>query len=173
VELGQELKRATPTTDGSYEFIYLSKAPRLELSEGFADHRMRKVDGNEVIGHVFLRYRARYVTPPAIDVSGSDIEHCRRMLEAARVPFEFIVTRKNDFGQPAGGTFKLAAAFNCEVVLRPDYDSPAVHVELSNAGRLGSWRARIAPEEFTDGLLDQIAAYLLCAPSDFGNRVTR
>ena len=172
-EFAKELNGVLPTTEGPYEFIYLPQAPRMVLSDAFADYRSRKVDGDEVCDYVFLNYQARYAQPPTVDVSGADVEHCRRFLSMSRIPFEFSALKKNDFGQPVRGTFTLSGPIPCEIYIRADYDAPAVLIELLNVGRLGTGRCRLAPAALTASLADEIAKHALGTKNEFAKLVTR
>jgi hypothetical protein len=106
-------------------------------------------------------------------VSGPDIEHCRRFLALARVPFEFSATRKNDFGEAVSGTFTLTGPIPCELYVRADYDAPGVVIELLNVGRLGAGRCLLAPEAFNESLVDEIAKHALGSKNEFAKLLTR
>jgi len=172
-EFALELNGAAPTIEQPYELIYLDRAPSMVLSNAFADFRARKLDGDDVCDFAFLKYQARYVTPAKADLSGTDIEHCRRFLDQHGIPFDFVATRKNDFGQPIRGTLILAGTIPCELFLRSDYDAPAVSIEMLNVGRLGSGRCRITPDQLTDDLVDGIGCYMLGSKSEFAKLVSR
>ena len=172
-EFAKEINAMLPNTETGYGFIYLQKGPQMVLSNAFADYRVRKDDGDEVCDHVFLLYHARYAQPAVVDVAGADIEHCRRYLSLARVPFEFSATRKNDFGQPVSGTYTLSEAIPCEMYIRADYDTPGVLIEVLNVGRLGAGRCRLAPEAFNERFADEIAKHALGSANEFAKLVTR
>jgi hypothetical protein len=143
------------------------------LSSAFADYRARKINGDEVCDHVYLKYQARYAQLAAMDVIGPDIEHCRRLLSLASVPFEFSASKKNDFGQAVSGTFTVSGPIPCELYIRADYEAPAVLVELLNVGRIGAGHCRLAPEAFDQRMADEIAKHALGSKNDFANLVTR
>jgi serine/threonine-protein kinase len=172
-EFAKELNGVLPTTQGPYGFIYLQQASPMVLSSAFADYRLCKVDGDEVCEQIFLTYQARYAQPAAVDVAGPDIEHCRRFLALSRVPFEFSVLKKNDFGQAVSGRFALSRAIPCEIHIRGDYDAPGFVVELLNVGRIGTGSCRLAPDAFNERVVDEIAKHALGAKSEFAKLVTR
>ncbi len=172
-ELAKELNAIHPSTEGPYTFIFLMQAPPMVLSSAFADYRVRKIDGDEVVDHVYFKYHARYAPAATMDVSGADIEHCRRMLSFAAVPFDFNATRKDDFGQAVSGTYTLSAPIPCELYLRGDYDAPGVLIEMLNVGKLGKGVVRLAPEAFDKSTTDEIAKYALASKNEFGKLVTR
>ena len=172
-EFAKELNGVLPTTESPYRFIYLQQASPMVLSGAFADYRLRKVDGDEVCDEVFLTYQARYAQAAAVDVAGADIEYCRRYLALARVPFEFIASKKNDFGQPVSGRFTLSGAIPCDIHIRADYDAPAVLIELLNVGSIGAGRCRLAPEAFNERFADEIAKHALGSQNEFAKFVTR
>src|SRR6266850_72134 len=172
-EFAKELNGVLPTTEGPYGFIYLQQASPMVLSSAFADYRLCKVDGDEVCDEIFLTYQARYAQPAAVDVAGSDIDHCRRFLALSRVPFEFSALKKNDFGQAVSGRFALSRAIPCEIHIRGDYDASAFVIELLNVGRIGTGSCRLAPEAFNERVVDEIAKHALGAKNEFAKLVTR
>jgi len=170
-EFALEVNKVQPTLERPYELVFLARAPAMSLSDAFADLRTGRVDGGTLCDHVFLKYRARYAQPATADLSGTDIEHCRRFLEQSQISFQLQVARKNDFGQPISGTFVISEPIPCELYLRADYDAPAISIEMLNVGRLGPGRCRLAPEQLTDGLVDEIGRYMLGAKNEFGRLV--
>jgi hypothetical protein len=172
-EFAKELNAIHPSTEGSYPFIFLKQTPQMVLSSAFADYRARKVEGDEVVDYVYLKYQARYSPAATMDVAGADIEHCRRMLAFAAVPHDFSPTRKDDFGQALAGTYTLAVPIPCELYIRADYDDPGVLVELLNVGKLGKASCRIAPEAFDKSVADEIAKYALATQNEFAKLLTR
>jgi hypothetical protein len=172
-EFAKQINEIQPNTEGPYPFLYLKQAPQMVLASAFADYRARKIDGDEVVDHVYLKYQARYVAPVTMDVAGPDVEHCRRMLALASVPFEFNATRKDDFGQPTSGIYTVSAPIPCELYIRGDYDTYGVVIELLNIGKLGAGRARLAPEAFNKSVTDEIAKYALASQNEFAKLVTR
>ena len=172
-EFAKGINGIHPDTEGPYTFIYLKQAPRMVLSSAFADYRARKIDGDEVCDYVYLKYQARYAPPATMDVTGPDVEHCRRMLAMASIPFEFSATKKDDFGQPVSGTYTLSAPMPCEIYVRADYDNPGVLVEMLNVGRLGAGRCRMAPEAFDKNMADEIAKFALATTNEFAKLLSR
>ena len=172
-EFAKEINAVLPTTEGSYGFLYLQQGPQMVLSKAFADYRVRKIEGDEVCDHVFLLYQARYAQPVTVDVAGPDIEHCRRLLSLARVPFDFSATRKNDFGEALSGTFTLTGPIPCELYLRGDYDAPGVVIEVLNVGTIGAGRCTLAPEAFNEHFADEIAKHALGSKNEFAKLLTR
>lgn len=172
-EFAKELNAVLPTTETTYGLAFLQQGPQMVLSKAFADYRVRKIDGDEVCDYVYLIYHARYAQPAAVDVTGTDIEYCRRFLSMSRIPFEFSASKKNDFGQAVSGTFTLSEAIPCEIYIRADYDAPAVVIELLNVGRLGAGRCLLAPEAFDVRVADEIAKHVLGSRNEFAKLVTR
>lgn len=170
-EFAVEVNRIRPTLERPYELVFLPRAPAMSLSDAFADLRTAKVDGATLCDHVFLKYRARYAQPATADLSGTDIEHCRRFLDQSRISFQLQVARKNDFGQPVRATFVLSEPIPCELFLRADYESLAISIEMVNVGRLGPGRCRLAPEQLTDSLVDDLGRYMLGTKSEFARLV--
>jgi len=170
-EFAGGVNAASPSTERGYELVYLAKAPPMQLTEAFTDSRNRKLRGDEVCDHVILKFRARYTQPAVAELAATDLELCRRLLDGARVPFEFQVTKKNDFGQPLRGAFNLNAPIPCELIIRGDYEGSAIVIEMMNAGKLGTAHHRISPDQVTDQLIDEIGKYLLGAPNEFAKLV--
>jgi hypothetical protein len=156
-EFAKELNGVLPTTESSYGFAFLQQGPPMVLSKAFADYRLRKIDGEDVCDHAYLKYHARYAQPATVSVTGTDVEYCRRFLAMSRIPFEFSASRQNDFGQAVSGTFTLSDGIPCEIYIRADYDAPAVVIELLNVGRLGPGRSLLAPKAFDARVVDEIA----------------
>ena len=172
-EFAKELNGVLPTTESSYGFAFLQQGPRMVLSKAFADYRLRKIDGEDVCDHAYLKYHARYAQPATVTVTGTDVEYCRRFLALARVPFEFSASKQSDFGQAVSGTFTLSDAIPCEITIRADYDAPAVEIELLNVGRLGPGRSLLAPKAFDARVVDEIAKYVLGTNNEFARLVIR
>jgi hypothetical protein len=172
-EFAKELNGVLPTTESSYGFAFLQQGPPMVLSKAFADYRLRKIDGEDVCDHAYLKYHARYAQPATVSVTGTDVEYCRRFLAMSRIPFEFSASRQNDFGQAVSGTFTLSDSIPCEIYIRADYDAPAVVIELLNVGRLGPGRSLLAPKAFDARVVDEIAKYVLGSNNEFARLVIR
>jgi len=172
-EFSTELNGVTPTTGRPLEFLFLRSPSQVTLSDAFCDYRPTKVDGKDVIDHIQMRFRARYVKPTQIETVGGEVQRCGDFLRKHRVPFEFEETKKDDFGKPMAGTYTLNGPIRCEVVLRADYDIPAVHVELLNVGRIGSARTTLAGKDFAHELADDLARLVLGVDNEFEKRLRR
>jgi hypothetical protein len=172
-EFAKELNEVLPTTESTYGFAFLQQGPKMVLSKAFADYRLRKIDGEDVCDHAYLKYHARYAQTATVNVTGTDVEYCRRFLAMSRVPFEFSASKQNDFGQAVSGTFTLYDAIPCEIYIRADYDAPAVVIELLNVGRLGAGRSLLAPATFDVRVVDEIAKYVLGSDNEFARLVIR
>jgi hypothetical protein len=170
-ELAAGVNGASPTLERPYELLYLPKPPPMTLAEAFADSRNRKVDGDDLCDVVYLKYRASYAPAARVEVSATDMELCKRLLDGARAPFELQVLKKNDFGQPTQVAYVLNAPIPCEIVLRANYDAGAVAVELLNVGRFGKASGQLALDQLTDSLLDEIGKFILGAPNKFAGLV--
>jgi hypothetical protein len=172
-EFAKGINSIHPSTEGPYGFIFLKQTPQMVLSSAFADYRARKIDGDEVVDYIYLKYHARYDPAATMDVAGADVEHCRRMLAFAAVPFEFSAAKKDDFGQAVSGTYTVSAPIPCELYIRGDYDAPGVLIELLNVGKLGKGTCRLAPEAYEKSTADEIAKYALASKNEFAKLVTR
>ena len=84
-------------------------------------------------------------------------------------PITFIdkLVKKNELGQVTHATFRLAGPFPCQAVLRGDYDDPGIEIELTNVRRHGTVKARLAPEQLNDDVLDEFGTWVLGADDAF------
>jgi len=172
-EFSTEMNGVTPTTGRPLEFLFLRSPSPVTLSDAFCDYRPAKVDGKDVIDHIQMRFRARYIKPTQIETVGGEVQRCGDYLKKHRVQFEFEETKKDDFGKPMAGTYVLNGPIRCEVVLRADYDNAAVHVELLNVGRIGSSRTTLTGKEFVHEIADDLARLVLGVDNAFEKRLTR
>jgi serine/threonine protein kinase len=172
-EFSTEMNGVTPTTGRPLEFLFLKSPSPVTLSDAFCDYRPAKVDGKDVIDHIQMRFRARYIKPTQIETVGGEVQRCGDFLKKHRVPFEFEETKKDDFGKSMAGTYVLNGPIRCEVVLRADYDNAAVHVELLNVGRIGSSRTTLAGKEFVHEIADDLARLVLGVDNAFEKRLKR
>ena len=60
-----------------------------------------------------------------------------------------------------------------ELVLRADYDNPAVTVEVMNIGEIGMARATLPGKEFVHEMADDLARLVLGVENDFEKRFKR
>jgi len=170
-ELAAGVNSASPALERPYELIYLARPPAMTLAEAFTDLRTTKVDGDSLCDFVFLKFRASYASPARAEVTATDMELCKRMLDAAHAPFEVQVLKKNDFGQPTHVAYVLNDAIPCEITLRGNYDAGTIAVEILNVGRFGKTNAQLPLEQFNDSLLDEIGKFILGAPNGFAHLV--
>ncbi len=170
-ELAVGVNGASPTLERPYELLYLPKPPPMRIAEAFTDLRTRRVEGDEVCDFVFLKFRASYTPPGRMELTATDLELCKRLLDAGRVPFEVQVLKKNDFGQPTHAAYVLDGVIPCEIFLRANYDNGTVAVELLNIGRFGKTTGQLTLDQLTNTLLDEIGKFILGAPNTFAKLV--
>jgi len=172
-EFSTELNGVTPTTGRPLECSYVKSPSQVALSDAFIDYRPTKVEGRDVIDHIQLRYQARYVRPATFETVGGEVQRSGDFLRRHRVVFEFAETKVDDFGKPTAGSYSLNGPIRCEVVLRADYDNPAVTVELMNVGQIGIARATLAGKEFVHEMADDLARLVLGVDNEFEKRLRR
>jgi serine/threonine protein kinase len=172
-EFSTELNGVTPTTGRPLGFLFLKSPSPVTLSDAFVDYRPTKIDGKDVIDHIHLRFQARYIKPARIEAVGGEVQRCGEFLKKHRVAFDFEERRKDDFGKPTAGAYLLNGPIRCELVLRADYDNPAVNVELLNVGQIGSARASLPGKEFVHELADDLARLVLGVDNAFEKRLRR
>jgi len=172
-EFATELNGVTPTTGNPLSFVFLKTPSPVTVSDAFVDYRPTKVDGNDVIDHVQLRYQARYTEPAIIEAVGGEVQRCGDFLKLHRVTFAFREKKKDDFGKATAGTFLLNGPIRCELVLRANYDNPAVNIELLNIGQIGTASVSMPGKDFEHELADELARFVLGVDNDFEKRLKR
>jgi len=172
-EFSTELNGVTPTTGRALECNYLKSPSQVVLSDAFIDYRPTKVNGKDVIDNVQLRYQARYIKPAQFDTVGGEVQRSGDFLKKHRVAFEFKESKVDDFGKPTAGSYALNGPIRCELVLRADYDNPAVSIELMNIGEIGIARATLPGKEFVHEMADDLARLVLGVDNDFAKRFRR
>ncbi len=172
-EFSTELNGVTPTTGRPLACVYLKSPSQVVLSDAFIDYRPTKVNGRDVIDNVQLRYQARYLKPASFDSVGGEVQRSGDFLKRHRVIFEFKETKVDDFGKPTAGSYALSGPIRCELVLRADYDNPAVTVEVMNIGEIGMARATLPGKEFVHEMADDLARLVLGVENDFEKRFKR
>jgi len=172
-EFSTELNGVTPTTGRPLGFVFLESPSPVTLSDAFADYRPTKVEGKDVIDHIQLRFQARYIKPAEIHTVGGEVKRCGDYLKKHRVAFEFEQTKVDDFGKPTAGSYSLSGPIRCEVVLRANYDDPAVAIELMNVGQIGMAHLTLPGKEFVHELADDLARLVLGVDTEFEKRLKR
>jgi predicted Ser/Thr protein kinase len=172
-EFSTELNGVTPTTGRPLECNYLKSPSQVVLSDAFIDYRPTKVNGKDVIDNVQLRYQARYIKPAKFDTVGGEVQRSGDFLKKHRVAFEFEESKVDDFGKPTAGSYALNGPIRCELVLRADYENPAVTVERMNIGEIGIARATLPGKEFVHEMADDLARLVLGVDNDFEKRFRR
>ena len=172
-EFSTELNGVTPTTGRALECNYLKAPSQVVLSDAFIDYRPTKVNGKDVIDNVQLRYQARYIKPASFDTVGGEVQRSGDFLKRHRVSFEFQESKVDDFGKPTAGSYALVGPIRCELVLRADYDNPAVTVEVMNIGEIGIARATLPGKEFVHEMADDLARLVLGVDNEFEKRLKR
>jgi hypothetical protein len=171
-EVVKEMNSITPTAALPYEFLYLGKLPLVSLSEGFVDSRPVHIPGKDVMAHIMMRYRITPSQPARFSLMGEDIVRCIQFLKSNRVEYKAQAEARNDFGKVTKALFAVTGSLPCELVIRGDYDHPAVVVELLNVRRGGRQTCRLSSEEL-DELTDDLARYVLGVDDDFEKALRR
>ena len=158
-EFAQEVNSASPILGFRYRMIYLGELPLLKLTDAFADVRMRKIGDREFHDFATLSCRLRPTREATVELSTLDIGRFQQELDALQIES----TRrdsKNEFRQVARAVFTVTA-IPCHVRIRADYDAFGITVDLLNTGNLGRARRSFSLDAFTDGLVDELAQYVL------------
>ncbi len=172
-EFSTELNGAAPTTGRPLSFVFLKAPSPVTISDAFCDYRPIKVAGSDVIDHIHLRFKAHYTRPAIIEAVGGEVQRCGEFLKTHRVGFEFREKKKDDFGKPTAGTYLLNGSIHCELLLRANYDEPAVNIELMNIGQIGTARVSLEGKAFEHEMADDLARMVLGVDNDFEQRLKR
>ena len=171
-QFGMMLREAHPVSERRFGVIYFGEASGLSLSDGSADYRFRRIDGEERFDYVVFRLKVAFVRPERLEVSGDQVPKIRQRLDKLEARYEAL-EKKNDFGMVVNAKLMVSGPFPCEIVLRGDYDQPGFVVEMENVGRSGATRFRLGADELTDEVLDELGTWLLGADDAFARFITR
>jgi serine/threonine-protein kinase len=171
-EFVKELNEVRPTSGLPYEYIYLGSIPEVTVSDAFVDIRPRRMEGRDFCDHVIMRFRVTPGAPARTTLIGPDIGRFEQYLKGLRVPFDVKPEARNDFGQVVRATFTVTASLPCEAILRGDYDSGQVIVELTNVRRPGRHACRIETKVLEE-VADDFARYVIGADDGFARLFTR
>jgi len=171
-EFAVVMNDSKPVSEAPYGVMYLGEAKGVSLEDGFTDMRTRDIEGRECADVVTFRYRVRLPAAAAVSVSGTELPRVLERLKAMRIAYE-CSEKKDEFGQVASASLRLAGPFPCQAVLRGDYEEPGIGLELINVRAHGPVRARLAPEQLDDEALDALGSYVLGADDGFARVLAR
>jgi hypothetical protein len=171
-QFGTMLRDAHPVSPRRFGLIYFGEASGLSLREGSADYRFRRLEGAERFDYVVFKLQVAFVRPERLEVSGEQISKIRQRLDKLGVRYEAL-EKKSDFGMVMHAKLMVTGPFQCDIVLRGDYDQPGFIVEMENVGRSGALRFRLGPDELTDDTLDALGHWLLGADEAFARFIER
>jgi len=171
-EVARELNGVHPTSGRPYDYVFLGRIPAVDLSDAFVDLRNQKINGKDHGNHLFFRFRARPTAPAKATVRGAEIARFQEYLKRLDIPFEVKTEAKDDFGQVTRAAFTVSAPLPCEINIRADYEKASIEIELSNVRRPGRVRCQIEPKAL-DGVIDDLARYLLGVDDDFDKILNR
>ena len=171
-EVARELNGVHPTSGRPYDHAFLGRMPEVELSAAFVDLRTQKINGEDHGNHLFFRFRARPTAPAKASVRGAEITRFQEYLRRLDIPFEVKTEAKDDFGQVIRAAFTVSAPLPCEINIRADYDKRSIEIELADVRRPGRVRCQIEPQAL-DGVIDDLARYLLGVDDDFDKILNR
>ena len=165
-EFTNMLNDANPVSDGMQGVMFFGDRTGMILGDGFTDLRTRDLQGRSCADFVTFRYRVRFPQPVKLEVTAQEATRIQERLKAMGVKHEHS-PKKNELGQVTHATFRLAGPFPCQAVLRGDYDDPGIEIELTNVRRHGTVKARLAPEQLNDDVLDEFGTWVLGADDAF------
>ena len=171
-QFGAMLRDAHPVSPRRFGLIYFGEASGLSLREGSADYRFRRLEGAERYDYVVFKLQVAFARPERLEVSGEQIPKIRQRLDKLGVRYEAL-EKKNDFGMVMHAKLMVTGPFQCDIILRGDYDQPGFVVEMENVGRAGASRFRLGPDELTEETLDELGHWLLGADDAFARFIAR
>ena len=171
-EVVKEMNSLTPTSARPYEYIYVGKLPNVTLSEGFVDSRPMHISGKDVMAHIMMRYRITPAASAKFSLGGEDIVRGIEFLKANRVEYKVQAEARNDFGKVIKALFTVSGSLPCELIIRGDYDNPAVLIELLNVRHAGRHKCRL-PADLLGDVSDDLARYVLGVDDDFDKVLRR
>ena len=159
-----------PAASRPYPFLHLGTLPRTVLSDGWVDSRPKRIQGVDYLEYVSFRYRVNPDPPAKQMLVRDEFAHFENYLKSMGAVYEIQPTAKNDFGQVMKAVFVITGGPTCEVMVRADYETYNVAVDLLNVRQLGRRQARITLADFGD-LADELARYILGADDEFEKRL--
>ncbi len=157
-DLAVEVKSSKPVLSHPYEIAYFGEVAGLCVSHASVENRPRKIETQEVLDQVVLRFEMKAPQPVTVDLSPYDLPEFRRKLEAAKFGYT-VEEKKNGMGKLMHATAALASV-NCWVTLRGEYNDGTIDIELKNVRRLGVARTRLMADGFAAESLDNLAHYV-------------
>jgi hypothetical protein len=157
-DLAVEVKSLKPVLPHPYEIAHFGEVTGLCVSQATVENRLRKIDAQEVVDQVVLRYEMQAPQAVTVDLSPYDLPEFRRKLDAAQFRYT-VEEKKNGIGKLMLATAALASV-NCWVTLRGEYNDGTIDIELKNVRRLGVARTRLMVDGFAAGSLDNLAHYV-------------
>ena len=164
------VKTQKPAASRPYPFLHLGALPRTVLSDGWVDSRPKRIQGVDYLEFTTIRYRVNPDPPAKQMLVRDEFAHFENYLKSMGAVYELQPTAKNDFGQVMKAVFVISGGPNCEVMVRADYETYNVVVDLHNVRQLGRRQARITLADFGD-LADELARYILGADDEFEKRL--
>ena len=171
-EFTNMLNDANPVSDAMQGVMFFGERPGMILGEGFTDMRTREVERTSRADFVTFKYKVRFPQPVKLDATAAEAPRILERLKAMGVKHEH-AAKKTELGHATHVTFTLAGPFPCQAVLRADYDNPGIVLELSNVRRHGETKARLAPDELNDDVLDEFGTWVLGADEGFARFLKR
>ena len=119
-----------------------------------------------------FKFKVAFARPERLEVSGQQLASIRQRLDKLEAKYEAL-EKKNDFGLVVHAKLMITGPFPCQIVLRGDYERPGFVVEMENVGRSGTASFRLAQDELTDEVFDELGTWLLGADDAFARFVDR
>ena len=154
-EFARLLNSVKPASGAPYHFLYLDPLAAPKLRDAQIDSKPLTLPAKEVCAELCFSFRVVPDDPITTVVKDEDAAACQQYLNNLSVAF-----------RASGATFTLTGGLPCEIILRADYETGGIAIELINVRRLGRVEKRLD----SGGLkaaLDSLGRYVLGVDAEF------
>ncbi len=154
-EFARLLNSVKPASGAPYHFLHLDPLGAPKLRDAQVDSKPLTLPAKEVCAELRFSFRVVPDDPITTVVKDEDAAACAEYLNNLSVAF-----------RASGSTFTLTGGLPCEIVLRADYETGGVAIELINVRRLGTVEKRLDAGGLK-AALDSLGRYVLGVDAEF------
>jgi hypothetical protein len=154
-EFARLLNSVKPASGAPYHFLYLDPLAAPKLRDAQVDSKPLTLPAKEVCAELRFSYRVAPDDPITTVVKDEDTAKCGEYLNNLSVAF-----------RASGSTFTVTGGLPCEIILRADYETGGVAIELINVRRLGTLEKRLDAGDLK-AALDPLGRYVLGVDAEF------
>jgi len=154
-EFARLLNSVKPASGAPYHFLHLDPLGAPKLRDAQVDSKPLTLPAKEVCAEVCFSFRVVPDDPVTTVVKSEDAAACEDYLNNLSVAFRV-----------SGSTFTLTGGLPSEIILRADYETGGVAIELINVRRLGTVEKRLDPGGLK-AALDSLGRYVLGVDAEF------